>query len=271
MKTVRLLVTLTMFIGFVALVIGLSLKLKEKYQNNRISETSALECPLEERKHVGLGTLIGTATNTSMSSLAILLVEEVKPNGVFISDVAGNSPAAKAGVKQFDIIIEINGARFSSQEEFLTLVPKEVGKPVSLLLFRQGPHALLKEVNTTIAEFDLADFVELGKDIPMYSLGNFPLLDEKKIIGISRVDDLGESGFTYTYNFTNNTEEEMRVKFSPTADFILKPNAEAEIITVSCDIPWEGGAFLDIEVLTEQTDTTINTGGIVAAVVPVKE
>ncbi|MCL4207801.1 MAG: Do family serine endopeptidase [Pirellulaceae bacterium] len=65
---------------------------------------------------------------------------KVKPReGVVVTDVFPNTPAAKAGVLSGDVIIEFAGVKVASPQELQTLVEQaELGKPHALTVKRDG-------------------------------------------------------------------------------------------------------------------------------------
>jgi S1-C subfamily serine protease len=61
-----------------------------------------------------------------------------KDDGVVVSP-ARNSPAAKAGLRQYDVILEINHQTVSSSEELIKMIRKmKVGDKVTVLISRNG-------------------------------------------------------------------------------------------------------------------------------------
>jgi serine protease Do len=64
----------------------------------------------------------------------------VKPReGVIVTDVFPNTPAAKAGVKSGDIIVDFAGIKVSSPQELQVAVERsELGKPHQLEVIRDG-------------------------------------------------------------------------------------------------------------------------------------
>jgi S1-C subfamily serine protease len=68
-----------------------------------------------------------------------------KDEGVLISP-ARNSPAAKAGLRQYDVVLEINHQAISSSEQLIKLIRKmKVGDKVTVLISRNG-NLMTKEV-----------------------------------------------------------------------------------------------------------------------------
>lgn len=68
-----------------------------------------------------------------------------KDDGVIISPTR-NGPAAKAGLSQYDVILEINHQPISSSEDLIKLIRKmKVGEKITILISRKG-NLLTKEV-----------------------------------------------------------------------------------------------------------------------------
>lgn len=58
--------------------------------------------------------------------------------GVVVTSIAPDSEAAKAGLKQFDIVLNIDGQSITGPEKFNELVGGEQGKKVNFSVMRQG-------------------------------------------------------------------------------------------------------------------------------------
>ena len=61
-----------------------------------------------------------------------------EPNGVLVTGVHRGSVADEAGLEQGDVIVEANRRKVSSAEEFRKVVQGSAGKPVMLLIERDG-------------------------------------------------------------------------------------------------------------------------------------
>jgi C-terminal processing protease CtpA/Prc len=62
-----------------------------------------------------------------------------EPYGVEVTSVTGDGPAAKAGLKQGDVVLEFNGQRVEGVEQFVRLVRETPpGRTVKLLINRDG-------------------------------------------------------------------------------------------------------------------------------------
>jgi len=69
-------------------------------------------------------------------------------NGVLFADVKNNSPAAKAGLKQGDLLVEFDGKRIQNLYDFTyALGAKKVGDNVSVVVKRNGESL---KVNVTL-------------------------------------------------------------------------------------------------------------------------
>jgi serine protease Do len=59
--------------------------------------------------------------------------------GIEITHVEDNSPAAKAGLKESDVVLEINGQRVDNSDEFTrTILESTPGSKVNLVIWRNG-------------------------------------------------------------------------------------------------------------------------------------
>jgi serine protease Do len=79
---------------------------------------------------------VGVTDIDAERTKALKLKEE---HGVEVTSVDADSPAAKAGVKVSDVVVEYNGQRVEGIEQFLRLVRETpVGRQVKLLIARNG-------------------------------------------------------------------------------------------------------------------------------------
>lgn len=89
-------------------------------------------------KHAGGGSYLGVDVTEigAERARALKLAEE---RGVELTRVAEGSPAAKAGLKAGDVVLEFNGQRVEGTEQFVRLVRETpVGRVVKLLINRGG-------------------------------------------------------------------------------------------------------------------------------------
>jgi serine protease Do len=84
---------------------------------------------------------VGVVEMTSARAKELHLKEE---RGVEVRCVDPDSPAAKAGLKEGDVVLEYNGQRVEGGEQFMRLVRETPpGRPVTLLAFRGGANQTL--------------------------------------------------------------------------------------------------------------------------------
>ncbi len=81
-------------------------------------------------------------------------------DGVLVSDVTGDSPAQKAGIKAADVIIEIDGTRMKNSTQLATTIAlKGPGAEVSLKLLRKG-----KEISVKVKLGERDEFTGSGTE-----------------------------------------------------------------------------------------------------------
>src|SRR5206468_2701811 len=79
---------------------------------------------------------VGVSDIDAERAKALNLKEE---RGVEVKNVDEDSPAAKAGIKVGDVVLEYNGQRVEGMEQFVRFVHETpVGRPVKLLISRNG-------------------------------------------------------------------------------------------------------------------------------------
>jgi serine protease Do len=73
--------------------------------------------------------------------------------GVVITDVIGNSPASKAGVQQYDVIVEMDGEKIETSIDLRKHLynDKKIGDKLTMKVYRQGK---LVEVTLTLTNSD---------------------------------------------------------------------------------------------------------------------
>ncbi len=85
-----------------------------------------------------------------------------RPSGALVADVAGDGPAAKAGVKQGDLITAIDGQKVDDPESFgYRLGTKPLGGAAALALIRNGKPLNVALTLSPAAEFPARDPVTL--------------------------------------------------------------------------------------------------------------
>jgi serine protease Do len=91
-------------------------------------------------------------------------------NGVMVESVETDSPAAKAGLKDGDVIVEFDGERVRSSRQLTRLVQETVaGRSVSVAAMRDG-----QRVAMTVQPRDGSDNVYRYFDLPMAKLAPTP-------------------------------------------------------------------------------------------------
>ncbi len=106
---------------------------------------------------------IGVADITSEKVGKLKLKEE---RGVEITNVAPNSPAAQAGLKEHDVVLEYNGARVESVEQFQRMVRETpAGRSARLLISRDGANQTLNAKLGERAEHKLLYEPGHGQDV----------------------------------------------------------------------------------------------------------
>jgi hypothetical protein len=81
--------------------------------------------------------IIGVSVSEAPEALMVQLGRE-NDSAVVVDSVIEDSPAAKAGVKQFDLILKAAGEPVHSAPELTKAVKSSEGKPIELVLLRTG-------------------------------------------------------------------------------------------------------------------------------------
>ncbi|TET36320.1 MAG: PDZ domain-containing protein [Planctomycetota bacterium] len=77
--------------------------------------------------------------------------------GAYITDIVPDGPAEKAGFKKGDIVIELNGKKVATKDQFRNLIStSEIGEEVTMKVFRGGSELTLK---VTLASLEDADIL----------------------------------------------------------------------------------------------------------------
>src|SRR5438876_3865841 len=115
---------------------------------------------------------VGVSDIDSERAKALNLKEE---RGVEVKNVDEDSPAAKAGVKVADVVLEYNGQRVEGTEQFVRYVRETpVGRAVKLLISRNGANQTL---TPTIGSRASGPFFSKDFDAAMAQLQTMPAQD----------------------------------------------------------------------------------------------
>ncbi len=88
----------------------------------------------------------------SVSSVPAILVSQMpiqENEGVLVEFVAPNSPAEKAGLKRYDVVVSINGEKTNQLTDVVNLVEKAGANKVEIQFYRKGK---LEKVEATVEE-----------------------------------------------------------------------------------------------------------------------
>ena len=107
---------------------------------------------------------------------------DLKTGGVLIVKVEENSPAEKAGLKKYDLIVEVNGKKIKTSEELMLIIANlSPGDKVQLSIFRGSAK---KNIDVTVSEApDTVRFRsqqdQRSMDLGMVLIKNTPALRRK--------------------------------------------------------------------------------------------
>lgn len=101
-----------------------------------------------------IGVTLSTADDTLRQQLRLADGE-----GLIVTDVVAESPAAKAGVQKHDVLVKLDGKRLTSVEEVNTQIQELKEREVALILYRAG-----QEVAVRVA-------AKLSEDVAHFYLG----------------------------------------------------------------------------------------------------
>src|SRR6516225_9431752 len=98
-----------------------------------------------------------------------------KDGGIVVREVAPDSPAAKAELKQGDVILKLNGESVKDAEAFVrSIAAKKPGEKVAVLIRRDGKE---QTINATLAQ-------RPGSQLLPAAPGEFPRLQREAFLGV---------------------------------------------------------------------------------------
>jgi serine protease Do len=98
-----------------------------------------------------LGVGLGELTSERVSALKVPTNQ-----GVEITHVNENSPAVKAGLKEHDVVLEVNGQKVQDDDDFARMIGESApGAKVTLQIWRNGA---TQTVNATLGSYPVAVF-----------------------------------------------------------------------------------------------------------------
>jgi S1-C subfamily serine protease len=77
-------------------------------------------------------------------------------SGVFVTSVTADSPAAKAGLQQYDVVVQVAEDKVANPQKFDELIGNIQGKDVALQIIRQAKPLKLNVTIPTFAVYELA-------------------------------------------------------------------------------------------------------------------
>ena len=116
---------------------------------------------------------VGVLDVTDERAKALKLKDD---SGVEVRKVDENSPASKAGLKEDDVVLEVNGKSITDHEQFQTTIGElQPGAKVNLTIWRDGAK---KTVAATLTARPDSGFAYLGPDSPNAPMPPMPPLPQ---------------------------------------------------------------------------------------------
>ncbi|MBF8303763.1 MAG: rseP, partial [Dehalococcoidia bacterium] len=84
------------------------------------------------------GSLMNLVLPVVLFSIAFMIPQQVPVGKVIIGEVAAGSPAEQVGIKEGDVILELNSRQMRNTNELIYNIHLNQGKEVALLLERNG-------------------------------------------------------------------------------------------------------------------------------------
>ena len=163
-----------------------------------------------ENSYVGIGVTIATESN----------------NGYMVTEVTSDSPAEKAGIKPFDVIVEVDGedtAAFDSYSGLVEKVRGEAGTSVNIGVMRDG----------TVLRFDIIRAAVFNPGV------------EARMIG--------DIAYLHIDGFDKNVD----VEFSEKLQSLIDGGAKGIVF----DVRFNGGGYVDV--MSNMLDLLLPEGTII--------
>lgn len=93
---------------------------------------------------LGSGSLMNLLLPAVLFSLTFMIPQQVPTGSVTIETVAPGTPAAQAGLKAGDVVLELNGRRIRNTPELIYNIHLNLGKEITLLVQRDGGRQTIK-------------------------------------------------------------------------------------------------------------------------------
>ncbi len=90
------------------------------------------------------GSLMNLVLPVVLFSIAFMIPQQVPVGKVIIGEVAAGSPAEQVGIKEGDVILELNSRQMRNTNELIYNIHLNQGKEVALLLERNGQRQTVK-------------------------------------------------------------------------------------------------------------------------------
>jgi serine protease Do len=182
------------------------LQLQEALNNLQLTQMTTVDDDNDMRVFVNSG---GSWLGTGISEVNAEKVKELKlpaERGVVLGKIVPDSPAAKAGLKESDVVTEINGQRVEGTEQFRRMI-REIpsGRATQFTVWREGRSqsvqvtlgkSEMRHANTLVAPAMPGNFAIQIPDMPemdgMFTAGPFAASRTRLGIDAENVD--GEFG-----------------------------------------------------------------------------
>jgi serine protease Do len=173
--------------------------------NAQVAAPRAAQVIRTDRPWLGIGVKDITDSETAKK------MNLKEPRGVEITNVEENSPAAKAGIKEGDVILEYNGQPVEGGEQLSRLVRETpIGRQVKLGVWRSGG---MQNLSATIEPNKSTRQVIIANGGAPFALGDMPVMPDMRSFHIPEVENL--PGIITTYS-------------SPTIGIVGEPLANQE-------------------------------------------